>query len=428
MSKLFAVALLLAVPASAIVTLGTSTQNFQLTGLGGNSTGQGQSLMKWGACTYDGTTTSCTLSGPYTGFGTSGNGTYSFVVSYAGNGTFPLNAVSQTPGSDLFYAQATANFNIVITLTPSGGATPVILYSFANFNFYYSGATCTGVPSTSCGIGQVGLTPGATINGTITGNFDPTPTIRTSSGVITASGYGGFNAIAPSTWIEIYGVNLGTNLPAGLSRTWATGDFNGNNAPSALAGTTVTVAGQPAYVLYVTPGQVNVQVPSGIPTGQQPVVVTTAGGVSTAYSIQVNSVEPGLLAIPSFVINGNQNVVALFSNTYTFVLPVGISGASTARAKPGDNITLYGIGFGLVTPAIPAGQIVQQSTQLQNSISITFGGVPATITYAGLGPANVGLYQFNVIVPNIAPSDTVPVAFTLGSTASTQSLVIAISK
>jgi uncharacterized protein (TIGR03437 family) len=428
MLKIFAIALLFAAPATAIVTLGTSTQNFQLTGLGGNSSGQGQSLMKWGSCTYDGTNTTCTLSGQYTGFGSSGNGAYSFVVSYPGNGTFPLNAVSQTPGSDLFYAQATSNFNLVITLTPSGGAPPVMLYSFANFNFYYSGATCTGVPAASCGIGQVGLTPNATITGTVTGNFDPTPTIRTSSGVITASGYGGFSAIAPSTWIEIYGVNLGTNLPAGLSRTWATGDFSGNNAPTALAGTTVTVAGQPAYVLYVTPGQVNVQVPSGIPTGQQPVVVTTAGGVSTAYSVAVNSAQPGLLAIPSFVINGNQNVVALFSNTYTFVLPVGISGVTTARAKPGDNITLYGIGFGLVTPVIPAGQIVQQTNKLQNTLSITFAGVPATITYAGLGPANVGLYQFNVVVPNIAPSDTVPVAFTLGSAASMQNLVIAISK
>jgi uncharacterized protein (TIGR03437 family) len=428
MFKLFTAALILSAPASAIVTLGTSTQNFGLTGIGGNSSGQGQSLMSWGACSYNGTTTSCTLSGPYTGFGSSGNGTYSFVVSYAGNGTFPLNAVSQTPGSDLFYAQATANFNLVITLTPSNGATPVILYSFANFNFYYSGATCTGVPAASCGIGQVGLTPGATITGTITGNFDPTPTIRTSSGVITASGYGGFSAIAPSTWIEIYGVNLGTNLPAGLSRTWGASDFNGNNAPSALAGTTVTVAGQPAYILYVTPGQVNVQVPSGIPTGQQPVVVTTAGGTSAAYTVTVNPVEPGMLAIPSFVINGNQNVVAQFSNTTTFVLPIALAGATTARAKAGDLLTIYGIGFGPVTPTIAAGQIVQQTNMLQNNLTITFAGVPATITYAGLGPANVGLYQFNVVVPNIAPSDTVPVAFTLGSTASTQSLVIAISK
>ncbi len=164
----------------------------------------------------------------------------------------------------------------------------------------------------------------------------------------------------------------------------------------------------------------------GIAAGPQPVVVTTAGGTSAAYTVNVNTVEPGLLAIPSFIINGHQSVVAPFSNTLTYVLPVNVAGAATARAKPGDNITIYGIGFGLVTPVIPAGQLVEQVTALQTSFGITFGGVPATVTYAGLGPDNVGLYQFNMVVPNVAASDTVPVVFTLGGVNSTQSLVIAI--
>ena len=168
------------------------------------------------------------------------------------------------------------------------------------------------------------------------------------------------------------------------------------------------------------------QVPSDVPTGSEPVVVTTAGGTSAPYMVNVNAVEPGLLAIPSFIVNGRQNVVALFSNTLTYVFPVGIAGAMTARARPGDNVTLYGIGFGPVTPNIPSGQIVQQTNQLQMNIQITFGGVPATVTYAGLGPANVGLYQFNVVVPNVPAADTVPLGFTLNGVAGTQNLVIAI--
>ncbi|MDP9169389.1 MAG: hypothetical protein M3N54_02115, partial [Acidobacteriota bacterium] len=227
---------------------------------------------------------------------------------------------------------------------------------------------------------------------------------------------------APSTWIEIYGVNLATTR----SQVWTGADFKGNQAPVALGGTTVTVAGKPAYTFFVSPGQANVQVPSGVPVGPQPVVVTTAGGSSVAYTVDVKAVEPGLLAIPAFIINGNQNVVALFSNTLTYVLPVTVAGAQTARAKPGDNITLYGIGFGLVTPDLPAGQIIQQQNDLLMDFKITFAGVPAIVTYKGLGPSNVGLYQFNVVVPHIAPSDTVPVVFTLGGVSSTQSLVIAI--
>jgi hypothetical protein len=102
--------LLSVAPPSAVVTLGVSTQNFKLTGIGPNSAGQGQSLMGWGACVFDGVTTTCTLSGPFTGFGA--GGTYAFVVSYAGNGPFPLNAVNQ-PGSDRFFLRRR------ITLTSS---------------------------------------------------------------------------------------------------------------------------------------------------------------------------------------------------------------------------------------------------------------------------------------------------------------------
>ena len=157
--------------------------------------------MTWGSCVFDGTNTTCTLSGAFTGFG--GGGNYSFVVSYPGNGAFPLIAVTPI-GSDQFFAQALSNYSFVITLAENSGPT-IKFYSFANFNFVFSSPTCTGV--TTCSVGQVGQTPNATITGPITGAFDPTPAIS-PSGVITAGNYGAFPVIAPATWIEIYGVNL----------------------------------------------------------------------------------------------------------------------------------------------------------------------------------------------------------------------------
>lgn len=406
--------------AFAIVTLGTSNQNFELTGIGANAAGNGQSTMSWGTCAFDGANTNCTVSGDYTGFGNGGS--YSFVLSYPGNGAFPLIAITQ-PGSNFFSAQANGPYSLVITLTPSTGA-PIHFYSFANFSFLYtSSAVCTGVTAANCSVNQVGLTPAATITGPVTGTFDPTPQIRTSLGVISAGGYGAFTSIAPATWIEIYGVNLATTL----TYTWQGSDFTGIQAPSALQGTTVTVAGIPAYIDYVSPGQVNAQVPSGVPAGSQPVVVTTAGGTSTAYMVNVNDTEPGLLAPTSFLVKGNQNVVALFANTLTYALPPSsIAGVPSQVPSPGDQLTFYGIGFGPVTPLITAGQIVQDANQLQGTLQITFAGVPAQITYAGLAPGYVGLYQFNVVVPNVAASNTVPVVVSLGGTANSQTLVIAV--
>jgi len=89
----------------------------------------------------------------------------------------------------------------------------------------------------------------------------------TPSGVITAGNYGAFPVVAPATWMEIYGVNLATTV----SQTWAGTDFTGNQAPTALGGTTVTVGGKSAFVDFVSPGQVNVQVPSDVAAGTQPV-------------------------------------------------------------------------------------------------------------------------------------------------------------
>ncbi len=279
-------------------TYTNSNQNVTLTGLGGSG-GVGQSRVDWGTCAYDGTNTKCTVTAPYTGVG--GGGTISITLAYRGNGSSPFTANSVSPGSDLitFGLVPGSSGSLSVSLAENTGATvPFLSY---NFNFhYYPTAVCSGTAVSSCSVGQVGLAPGAVISGNIFGSFDATPVIRTSQGVISASAYGGFSALAPGTWMEIYG----TNLANVTSQTWGSADFKGNAAPTALGGTTVTIGGQPAFIDYVSPTQVNAQVPSNIAPGSQPVVVTTPGGSSAAYSIAVNATEPGLLAPAVFNLQG----------------------------------------------------------------------------------------------------------------------------
>ena len=247
-----------------------------------------------------------------------------------------------------------------------------------------------------------------------------TPSIK-SAGIVSASAFGQFPSIAPGSWIEIYGSNLATN-----SRSWTGADFNGSTAPTSLDGTRVTIGGQPAFIAYISPGQINALVPSTF--GTQPVVVVTPVGSSPPYTIKVNQLQAGLLAPQSFSIGGKQNVVAVFSDGATFVLPTGaIAGVNSRPAQPGDVITLYGIGFGEVTPGIPVGQIAQISNALVSPIHLMFGQTEATVSYAGLAPSAVGLYQFNAVVPNVAASDVVPVTFTVGGVSGMQTLYIAVT-
>jgi len=240
--------------------------------------------------------------------------------------------------------------------------------------------------------------------------------------IISAGAYGAFDSAAPGTWMEIYGENLAAD-----SRQWGQSDFNGVNAPTSLDGTKVTVGGQSAFVYYINPGQVDALVPGTVDAGPQPVIVTTAKGTSVPLPLTVNSLEPGFLAPPAFVVNGNQYLAALFSDGVTFVLPPGaISGVTSRQAKPGETITTYGIGFGGVTPNIPAGQIAGVASQLDASLQVMFGSTPATLSYWGLAPGFVGLYQFNIVVPNIDNNDLVPVTFTLGSQSGVQTLYTAV--
>jgi uncharacterized protein (TIGR03437 family) len=244
----------------------------------------------------------------------------------------------------------------------------------------------------------------------------------TSGGVISAGSFGAFASAAAGSWIEIYGSNLALD-----TRLWTSADFNGIYAPMSLDQTTVTVGGQSAFLYYISPTQVNAQVPSNIGTGPQPVVVSTPNGASDPVTVAVNLEEPGLLSPPSFNIGGTQYVVALFPDGATYVLPPdAIPGVTSRRAQPGDIITLYGIGFGSVTPDIPAGQIVQQLNTLVAPFHILFGQIEATTKYDGLAPSAVGLYQFNLVVPNVTASDSVPVTFTLAGIAGTQTLYIAV--
>jgi uncharacterized protein (TIGR03437 family) len=250
-----------------------------------------------------------------------------------------------------------------------------------------------------------------------------TPTTPSVSGVYTASGFGGFTSIAPGSWIEIYGTNLAFDR-----RSWTTSDFQGTAAPTSLNGTTVTVGGQSAFVDYISGSQINVLVPSNVTSGQQAVIVKNAVGSSSGFNVTVNSVKPGLLAVPSFKFGSTQYVVALTTDGNTFILPPGaIAGLATQRAAVGQTIVLYGVGFGPVSPSVTDGQPAPAQTAVTNGLHIFVGGVEAKVTYAGLTPGSYGLYQFNVVIPQVPAGDQVPLTFTLGGASGGQTLYLPIS-
>jgi uncharacterized protein (TIGR03437 family) len=322
-----------------------------------------------------------------------------------------------TPSLNVFYTisyTVTAAGMASVTFTDPNG---VVLGTQSNINigtgpFYAVLGQFEGTPVT------VGANIAVWQQVQVTG---PAPPSVLTNGVVSASAFGGFPPVSPGSWIEIYGSNLAAD-----TRSWATSDFNGITAPTSLDGATVTIGGQSAFIDYISPGQVNALVASGTPTGSQPLIVSNGQSVSAAYSVTVNSVEPGLLAPASFLVGGVQYAAGILDDG-SFAMPTGaIAQVASRPAKPRETIVFYGVGFGPVTPASSAGQIVQQADNLTSNFQISIGGQAAATQYSGLVSGLTGLYQFNVTVPD-APSGTAAVTFSLGGTTGTQKLYIAVS-
>ena len=161
------------------VSLGQSAENFIETGTGASAGGFGNYVITNGNCTASVGTSTCTLSGVYTG-STPGftGGTYQLITIFAT--ATPLLGRSTTPGGNSFsYSFIPSGATINLILNQTGGPTynePIFAGGafVGGFSVAYVSTTCSGTPVSPCTTGNVGLTPGAIISGPVigTGRFD----------------------------------------------------------------------------------------------------------------------------------------------------------------------------------------------------------------------------------------------------------------
>jgi uncharacterized protein (TIGR03437 family) len=229
----------------------------------------------------------------------------------------------------------------------------------------------------------------------------------TITSVDSASAYGAFPYFSSGSWLEIKGTNLADPADPRLTVAtnpgqWTSADFNSSNAPTSLDGISATVNGKPAYIYYLSTGQLNVQAPEDSATGNVAITVTNCKATSSPVMFQRRASAPGFLAPTNYTANGTQYMVATFQSDGAYVLNTATGaafGLNSRPAKPGDGIIAYGIGFGDVTPSILPGVIAGATNALVNPVTISFGTTKATVAYAGLAGGFVGLYEFYFTVP-----------------------------
>ena len=200
---------------------------------------------------------------------------------------------------------------------------------------------------------------------------------------------------SPGALMTVYGTNLANS----------TATASGTQLPYLLAGVTAAVNGMPAPLLYVSPTQINLQVPYSAGMGPSVVGVTNngqAGGFQ--FTLAASS--------PAMFLNGDGSI------------------AGATAVSTGGSFTLYLDGAGEVSPALKsawtptAGSPVPILPKPVLPLSVTVGGTPAFVTYAGISPGLIGTMQVNVTVPmSVAPGKQA-VVVTVGGVASAPGTVV----
>jgi len=254
---------------------------------------------------------------------------------------------------------------------------------------------------------------------TPSGASAPKPAIRESGVASAATSAAG---VVPGSWVTIVGDNL-----ASTTRMWTAaevGSANGSPLPTSLDGVSVTINGKAAAISYISPTQINLQAPDDTATGNVNVVVKNVAGESVARTVALQAFSPAL-----FPFGPQQNrYVAGVATDGTYLGPAGLFGSAltTRPARPGETILLFGTGFGLTNPAVPAGQLFSGAARLANEARVTIGGMQATVGFAGL--SGVGLYQFNVTVPPAVPDGDQAVVVTVNGVQSPSGIFLAVGR
>ena len=211
------------------------------------------------------------------------------------------------------------------------------------------------------------------------------PPVVGAGGVVNAASYAPQAPLAPGTLISVFGLKLADNAGATTLPL-----------PMDLGGSSMSIAGVGAPMLFSSDGQVNAVIPYGIQVnaGQQ-IVVSRGNSLSVAQSFTMAAASPGV-----FTTDGRgkgQGHIYVAHSDFTQTL------ADAAHpAAAGDVIVIYCTGLGEVTPALAAGAPApfDHLTSTVNRVEVTIGGVPAQVQFSGLTPGFAGLYQVNVKVPD----------------------------
>lgn len=179
---------------------------------------------------------------------------------------------------------------------------------------------------------------------------------------------------------------LGDNLASSTASATAT------PLPTQLEGVGVLINGRPAPLFFVSPRQINAQLPYETTVGSAVVRVNSGAGTSAEQTIEVVAASPGIFQ------HGGSTRGVIFNQD-------GTVNSSENPAAPGSAIVAYLTGIGAVDQPVETGAAAPLDTlvRLLTPASATIGGIEAAMQFVGLTPGTVGVGQANIEVPRETP-------------------------
>jgi len=208
-----------------------------------------------------------------------------------------------------------------------------------------------------------------------------------AGGLVNAASFSSLSGSAPGSLVSLFGTNLSaSNLAGGLP--W----------PTLLAGTSVAFNGVAVPLNFVSPAQINFQIPWEVAAFGPLSLAVNAGGAVGCSKTQpaISSFSPGI-----FATNAAGQGAILIANTAL----LATAGTGGRPATAGDYLSIFATGLGGVTNTPASGAAALGSPATTNvQPTVTIGGANAPVSFSGLAPGFVGLYQVNVLVPAGTPA------------------------
>jgi minor extracellular serine protease Vpr len=240
----------------------------------------------------------------------------------------------------------------------------------------------------------------------------PQPIIS-DGGVLNAASFEKGKPVAPGSYVSIFGTSLST-----VTRGATTAIL-----PLVISGVTVSFdvpsakISVPGHLVYVSPNQVNLQVPWEL-QGQTSAQVKVTFGDGFGFGFGNVVTVPLSDYTPAFFEIGGGNVAARD-------VKGGVIGTGNP-AQRGQVVQLYANGLGPVSNQPASGDPAPSSplANCRSTPTVTIGTQPASVGFCGLAPTFPGLYQLNVTVPSTLSPGTYPITVAIGGQTSKTSNII----